>query len=297
MRTRCLVFVALLGAATVTSPTDVSAWGFDAHRYIMARAIDLLPSEIRPFFRRYQTAIVEHVIDPDLWRTAGWEEESPRHFLDMDAYGPHPFEALPHDYEQAVKKYGEAFVRRNGLIPWRTEEIYTKLVEAFTQKAGYSRENIKFFSSVLTHYVSDAHVPFHAALNHDGQLTGQWGLHSRFESELFERLRPELRVNPKPVTTLPPAREFIFRTLTESFPLTEPILAADKAAVAGREVYDDEYFRLFGSRVKAVLEQRLADAITGSASLITAAWIDAGRPALPVEQPRTPRKVQRERHP
>ena len=40
------------------------------------------------------------------------------------------------------------------------------------QQAPYSRDNIKFFSSVLAHYVADAHVPFHAALNYDGQLTG-----------------------------------------------------------------------------------------------------------------------------
>ena len=37
-------------------------------------------------------------------------------------------------------------------------------------------------------------MPFHAALNYDGQLTGQWGIHSRFETELFERYRAALRV-------------------------------------------------------------------------------------------------------
>ena len=95
-------------------------------------------------------------------------------------------------------RYGREFVDKNGTLPWRTEEIYTKLVEAFTQKAAYSRENIKFFSSVIAHYVADAHVPFHAALNYDGQLTGQWGIHARFETELFERYRAQLVVKPGP---------------------------------------------------------------------------------------------------
>lgn len=297
MRIQPIAVSALVAVALAARPAPISAWGFEAHRYIMARAIELLPAEIRPFFVRYQAAIVEHVIDPDLWRTAGWEEESPRHFLDMDAYGPHPFTALPRDYDEAVKKYGQEFVTRNGLLPWRAEEIYRKLVEAFTQKSGYSRENIKFFASVLTHYVSDAHVPFHAALNHDGQLTGQTGIHSRFESELFERAREGLRVEPKPVFEIASAREYIFDTLIDSFPMTGPILAADKAAVAGREMYDDEYFGKFASGALPFLERRLAESITGSASLITAAWIEAGRPALPVDQPRAPRKVQQAKQP
>ena len=90
-------------------------------------------------------------------------------------------------------------------------------------------------------------------------------------------------------------REFIFETLIASFPLAQTVLDADKAAVEGRELYDDRYFTMFFGRVRPILERRLAEAITGSASMITAAWIEAGRPALPLEQPRTPRKVRRER--
>ena len=125
---------------------------------------------------------------------------------------------------------------KNGTLPWRAEEIYKKLVEAFTQKTPYSRENIQFFSSVLAHYTADAHVPFHAALNYDGQLTGQWGIHSRFESELFERYQSRLAVAPRPVAPVASAREFIFESLTASFSLVQPVLDADKAAVAGRDV-------------------------------------------------------------
>jgi hypothetical protein len=292
MRTRIAVFFAVL--LTIVAPRPAAAWGFEAHKFIMARVIPLLPAEIRPFFRKYETTIVEHVIDPDLWRTAGWEEESPRHFLDMDAYGPYPFTQLPRDYDEAVKRYGLEFIVKNGLLPWRSAEMYAKLVEAFTQKTGYARENIKFFSSVLTHYVSDAHVPFHAVLNHDGQLSGQFGIHSRFESELFDRYRAKLKVVPKRISTVGPARDFVFDTLVASFPLAQPVLDADRAAVAGREVYDDQYFTMFLTTAGPILERRLAEAITGSASMIVAAWVEAGRPALPVEQPRTARKVRRE---
>ena len=282
----CLLIVACM-------PRPAAAWGFEAHKFIMARAIPLLPREIRPYFEKYEASIVEHAIDPDLWRTAGWLEEPPRHFVDMDAYGPYPFAGMPHVYDEAVKRYGAEFVLKNGTLPWRSEEIYGKLVEAFTQKAGYSRENIRFFSSVIAHYVADAHVPFHASLNYDGQLTGQWGVHSRFESELFERYRSTLTISPRPPAPIANTREFIFETLTASFPLVRPILDADQAAIAGRDSYDDTYFTLFFSKARPILEQRLSDSISGVASVITAAWVEAGRPALPLDVTLTPRKVRR----
>jgi hypothetical protein len=279
----------------VLTPTSGYAWGFEGHRYILEKAIDILPPEIRPFFQRYRVAIVEHSIDPDLWRTAGWDaEEGPRHYLDMDAYGPYPFAQLPRDYDQAVKRYGAEFVKKNGLLPWRASEMHAKLVEAFMLKQTYSRENIKLFSSVLGHYLSDAQVPFHAALNHDGQLTGQWGIHSRFEAELFERYRDQLQVTPRPLVTIGNMRDFAFDSLVGSFPHVQTILDADKAAVVGREVYDDEYFALMFAKLKPVLESRLSESVTAVASAIAAAWEQAGKPSLPPDQPRTPRKVRRQ---
>lgn len=292
MRRLTVVLLAALVALAV--PHRADAWGFEVHKYIMDRAIGLLPAEIRPFFEKYQASIVEHAIDPDLWRTAGWLVEPPRHFVDMDAYGPFPFKALPHDYDQAVARYGKEFVDKNGTLPWRTEEIHKKLVEAFTQKGGYSRDNIKFFSSIIAHYTADAHVPFHAALNYDGQLSGQWGIHSRFESELFERYKAKLRIAPKPLAPVANPREFIFDTLNASFPFVQPVLDADKAAVAGRDVYDDEYFTLFFAKAQPILETRLSNAITGVASMITSAWIEAGRPALPLDAVNPPRKVRKQ---
>jgi hypothetical protein len=290
---RRLSVIAIAALALLAVPQRADAWSFDVHRFIMARAIPLLPPEIRPFFEKFQATIVEHAIDPDLWRTAGWEAEPPRHFVDMDAYGRYPFKELPHDYDEAVKKFGKAFVEKNGLLPWRTQEIQSKLTEAFAQKAPYSRENIKFFSSIVAHYGADAHVPFHAALNYDGQLSGQWGIHSRFESELFERYKDTLSITPKPLVSVGNAREYMFETLTASFPLVAPILTADKEAVQGREFYDDAYFTMFFGKVKPILEQRLSDAVTGVASLITSAWVDAGKPALPVETTPSPRRVRR----
>jgi len=273
------------------------AWGFDVHRFIALEAIPLLPDQVRPFFDKYRVTFSEHAIDPDLWRNAGFEEEPPRHFVDLDAFGPAPFTALPRDYDAAVKKFGKDTVDKNGLLPWRTAEIYGQLVRAFErlgQGQPYAYDDIKFFSAVLAHYVSDAHVPFHAIVNYDGQLTGQRGIHSRFETELFLRYRSALAVRPVARAPIRNPRDFVFDTLVESAGLTDAILQADRAAVAGRAEYDDAYFDQFFAKTKPILERRLSEAASAVAAIITGAWEEGGRPALPLDPPRPVRKVVRQ---
>ena len=295
---RTFVPVALLTLLlSAIQPAHIAAWGFNGHKFITDKAIDQLPPELKPFFQKFRTTVVEHAIDPDTYRTMGWVEESPRHFLDMDSWGPFPFADLPHDYQAAVAKRGEDFVLKNGTVPWRVDEVYGRLRDAFKQLAAndYSRDNIKLFSAVLSHYVADSFQPFHACANYDGQLTGQNGIHARFESDLFDRLQSRLRVTPTPLQTIPNAREFVFATLTDSFKDVDAILAADKAAVEGRTAYDDGYFEVMANKTGPILEKRINGAINGVASLITQAWIDAGKPALPPDAaPRPPRPIRRQ---
>ena len=55
------------------------------------------------------------VVDPDLWRNVGWEED-PNHFVDFGVpeLGPYPFAALPREYGAALEKFGMATLKRNG---------------------------------------------------------------------------------------------------------------------------------------------------------------------------------------
>jgi hypothetical protein len=294
---RKAIVLALLSLAIASArPVPARAWSFSAHKFIADRVIDVLPPEIRPFFQKFRTTVVEHSIDPDTYRTIGFTDEPPRHFLDMDAYGPFPFRDLPHDYKAATERRGADFVTKNGTLPWRTEEIYNQLRESFRQLASspYARDNVKLFSAVLAHYVGDAFQPFHAATNYDGQLTNQQGIHARFEGELFDRYQERLRIAPEPLAPIPSAREFVFATLTDSFQQVDPILAADLEAVKGRSAYDDGYFAVMYERTGPILEKRISGAIAGIASLIASAWIEAGRPPLPVDAPaRPPRPIRR----
>src|SRR5687767_11820839 len=83
----------VLAIAVLLLPTESGAWGFEAHKFIMDRAIALLPQELRPMFEAGRSTLVERSIDPDTWQQAGFDDlESPNHFLDLDweGYGRFP---------------------------------------------------------------------------------------------------------------------------------------------------------------------------------------------------------------
>jgi hypothetical protein len=281
-------------------PSSVSAWGFDAHRFIAERMIALLPPELRPLFEARKAFIVERAIDPDLWRNVGWEQEPPNHFLDMDyeAFGPYPFNGLPRDYSAAIQKFGKEVVDTQGLLPWRTAEFYGRLQREFeslkrTSPPGYALDNIALYSAIIAHYVSDGHVPLHAVVNYDGQLTDQRGLHSRWESELFTRNRSTLTIAPPSIPPVAAPRDFMFETLLASNRDAANVLESDKTATAGRDFYDDAYFAAFAKGTLPTLERRLNTSIAAVAAMITGAWEQAGKPAVPTEFPRTPRPIRR----
>ena len=291
---------AVLLAFVIAVPSSMSAWGFEAHRFIADRMIALLPAELRPLYEKRRAFIVERAIDPDLWRTVGWEDEPPNHFvdIDLDAFGPYPFEGLPRDYSAAVQKFGKELVDQQGRLPWRTAEFYGRLQREFESlkrqpQPAYALDNIALFSAVLAHYVADGHVPLHGVINYNGQLTGQTGVHSRWEGELFERNRTALTIAPAPIPPVTNPRDFMFDTLLASNRLAPNVLESDRKAAEGREYYDDAYFAAFGSGTLPTLEKRLNQSIAGVAAVITGAWEQAGKPKVPVELPRTPQPIRR----
>jgi hypothetical protein len=295
MRKASAVAVIALVLTLVTTPAF--AWGFAGHRLIMARAIDLLPPDLKPFFERFRDEIVVRVVDPDLWRNVGWEDD-PNHFVDfgMPPLGPYPFAGLPRDYSQALEKFGMAELKRIGMLPWRESEMFGHLrrgFEGFARQAAYTTGDVVLFAAVTSHYMQDAHQPFHASNNYDGQLTGQFGIHTRFERDLIERFSSRLTLSPAPLKPIVNARDRAFDTLVESHTYVDAILKADSAAIAGKDAYDDEYFEKFFVAVKPILEKQLSLSITATAGVIVGAWEAAGRPAVKTTDARPLQKVRK----
>jgi hypothetical protein len=290
--------VRLLAVVLVLAlPAPASAWSFEGHRLIMRRALDLLPPELQPFFNRHREEIVVRVIDPDLWRTAGWPED-PHHFFDFGVreYGKFPFDEVPRAYDQALEKFGRTTLERNGLLPWRLAEVFGHLrrgFDGFSRQSTYSTYDTILFSAAISHYVQDAHQPLHAADNYDGQLTGQRGLHSRFEDQLIERFQSRLKIVPAAPRPITAPRDAAFEILLDSYQHVDQLLEADQLASAGKETYDNDYFEKLFVRVQPLLERQLSRAVTATASIIIGAWDAAGRPTPQLEITRAPQKVSR----
>ena len=284
MRKTLILVVVVLTLA----PAHADAWGFEAHKFIMDRAIALLPPALRPLFEKHRATLVERSIDPDLWRNAGFNQEDKNHFVDLDweGFGKYPFTELPRDYTAAVAKFGIERIEQMGTLPWRVEEFHGNLrraFEAYPRRGPFGQNDIVFFSATLAHYVSDAHVPFHAVFNYDGQLTGQNGIHARFESITFERFRGQLTIAPTAIAPVAAPRDFIFDRLLEGTQLVPQILKNDLEAIGTRDLYDDMYFDAFFKTNRPILERRLNESIAAVAAVITGAWESAGRPAAPAD--------------
>jgi hypothetical protein len=299
MRTRVAVLVVLVVAMLL--PTSLGAWGLDVHRLITARAINGLPDALKPYFTERSAFVTEHSADPDLWRVVGVRgelgEEDPNHFLDIDGLDEaRPFTNVPRDWRAYVDKYGLDRTTKAGRLPWRAEEIYRLLVVRFQDIAKgqrYAGEDAVYLSAILAHYVEDAHQPFHAVANYDGQATNQRGIHGRFETELVMRNRATLTLTPVTIRPIANIKDFIFDAIIVSEGLAVTILAADRAATEGRELYDDAYYAAFLAGSKTVLERRLSESASGVASAIVAAWTEAGKPAMPIKAASVPARIRR----
>lgn len=285
-RRRLLPLAALsLFAAATFGAGSLHAWGFTAHRLVNRKAIGALPPELRAFFQPDAAYVAEHSIDPDLARSGA---SDPNHFLNLDAFGDYPFPDVGTNEAAHLARFGRDAPGK-GRVHWRVGELYTELVAAF--RAKEARRSLET-AAALGHFIADAHVPFHATLNYDGQLTGQRGLHARWESMLVERdeARLENAVQPAAATLIADPVAFTLETLRESFLRYGEALASDRDAVAGLrdlaetpedERYQDFYYARLQAREHARVESRLARAAWATASLWTSAWTEAGRPEMP----------------
>ena len=273
LRLALLPMVPLFLMATL----PVHAWGVTGHRYINGVAIEALPAELRPLYAANREWIVQHAIDPDLWRE-GNRDEGPHHFIDLDTWGEEVATHFPQDYWFACGLYGKAALDKNGVVPWRIGHYYGKLVAAFQAKDA---RKIVEISAWLGHYAADIHVPFHATKNYDGQLTAQKGIHARFESDLVERQIKLQDIKVRPARRLASPITSAFGWAQASLALCTKVLGADKAAAMQAPGYGDAYYTAFGKEARPIALQRLEEGARDLASLWYSAWLAAGKPEIP----------------
>jgi hypothetical protein len=273
--------------------TPCFCWGFFGHRRINETAVFLLPPPMLALYKPSIGFLTDHAVDPDMRRYAV-PEEGARHYLDIDRYGRYPFDSLPHGWTDAVARYTEDTLQKHGILPWWVVVMKARLTAAFREGDG---PRILKLSAEIGHYIADAHVPLHASSNHNGQLTGQRGIHGFWESRV-----PELLADKNwdfligRAVYLPSPSAFIWQRVLESAAAADTVLSVERALSLrfppdkrfafeernGKLVrqYSEAYTRAYDASLHGMVERRMRQAIAAVASFWYTAWVDAGQPDL-----------------
>jgi len=260
-------------------PSPALAWGNNANRLVVNRAIDTLPQDIRPFFDANRSILLQHVNDPfGTPEKALTATERHNQFLFLDKYGRFPFDTLPRSYKAAVAKFGKSKLESNGLLPWQIGVYSAKLTDAMREGKW---EDAKLFAAILANYVAGAHDPFNTTDNNDGHLSAQNGVNERFGTALVDRYSSYFFMRPNDAGYISDPTDPAFEACLSSHSWLETILYADREARRGLNSYTDEYYDHFYNQAGAVLIRQLSDAASDVGSYWLTAWKNAGQPQLP----------------
>jgi len=268
-------------------------WGFFAHRKINSIAVYLLPPEMMILYKPHAEFLTEHAIDPDKRRYLV-PEEAPRHYIDIDHYGKHPFPDLPRKWNEAVARFSEDTLMRYGIVPWWIQTMLKRLTEAFKEK---NQVKILKLSAETGHYIADAHVPLHACSNHNGQLTGQRGIHGFWESRIPELLadkewdffigKAHYIKNPgdfiwQGVLESATAADSVLafeKDLSNKFPTDQKFSFEERNGIIIRQ-YSTAFSKAYNKKLEGMVERRMRQSIFAIASFWYTAWVNAGQPDL-----------------
>ncbi|MBD0369056.1 MAG: hypothetical protein ICV53_23495 [Flavisolibacter sp.] len=270
-----------------------SSWGFLVHRTVNQLAIYQLPKAMQPFFLRNEKYLVQQAVRPDLRRSED-PTEAPKHFIDLEPFGDSAAWKMPRTWSEAIAKYSNDTLTKYGYVPYWIIEMKGRLTNAF--RSG-NRDSILFYAADLGHYIGDANVPLHTSVNYDGQLTGQRGLHS-----LWETMIPELDMNQyqlynkRRIRYLARPEEAVWNAIRSAHLLVQGVVQQEREASKtftdstkyrvqqrnGREVrsYTTAFARAYSQKLGNSVNQQLLHSANLIADFWYTCWVDAGRPDL-----------------
>jgi len=269
--------------------TQLFGWGYEEHRRITKAAAKAVPGEFGEFLMKNIETISYHAADPDFWKVAD-PNEGYRHFIDADLYDKYPFNNIPRDLDSLYSKYSEENINQSGIAPWNIDDYCNRLVALF--KAGEWNKSI-YTMAALSHYIADIHMPLHTCANYNGQLTGNEGVHFRWETPMVKKF----------VTYIEPLEEaeyidnlmeMSFSIVKESFQVYPLLLSADSIARAPFTKiqtdslntyealsFEDEYLSVLYAETSDIVHDRLNKSAERIASYFYTCWINAGSPSIP----------------
>jgi hypothetical protein len=287
--TRSLIVSAVLLGIVLVS----SSWGFLVHKTTHQLAVYQLPVPLQSFFYTHIDNVVSNSVRPDQRRNSD-PTEATKHFIDLEMFGPDAADKMPFEWDKAVAMFTKDSLIKYGYVPYHIIYMQAKLTEAFKQK---NKDSILFYAADLGHYIGDAHVPLHTTINYDGQLTGQKGMHSLWESTVpdIEIAQYNLYTSHK-ASYLSDSKTAIWTAVRKGYNMvgfmleTERTVSknfteADKYELKmwyGKETkaYTLPFAKAYGIALKNTVNERLIESANLIADFWYTAWVDAGKPDL-----------------
>lgn len=244
-------------------------WGGSAHTYINSNAVDYLPSGMS-FFIPMRDFLGSHASDADF-------DGTPRfwHWIDIDFYPEFETGTLTHNLDTLLASYGASTVATNGIIPWMIE---AKTDTLSMYMAAGDWDNVWQEAANLGHFIGDSHEPLHLTLNFNGGVTGNFGIHSRYESSLINQHLSELPLPDTSGIFWENVIDSVFQYIDDLYPSVALIIDADNSAVAVDPGYGSAYYDLMWAELDSISLVAVNTAIIDLASVWQTAWINAGRP-------------------
>jgi hypothetical protein len=254
-------------AITFLRQDKIYAWGWQTHRYINENAVDYLPPEM-DFFQDHRDYLSEHSTDPDVDNLPGYY-----HYIDIDYY-PEFFDGtFPNNWNDAVAQYGYDVIIDYGTVPWVIEEWTDSLTVLM---ANGQWDIVWQVAAELGHYVADSHQPLHLTLNYNGQSTGNYGIHSRYETHMMNAHLSELPLPDSSSIYWNSVIDSTFRYIDEIYPYVSDIIAADDLASDQDPNYNSTYYNILWNELDSLTIDVVHCAIVDLASIWYTAWVNAG---------------------
>jgi len=253
------------------------SWGEKAHRKINSSCVDFFPKELNQL-KTWAPILADHGSDAD-FRKKDDKNEFVKHFIDIDNYDDFNNKHLiEENFEKACLKYGKEKVMKEGTLPWVTDSTYIALVQNF-KTGNWNRAVLT--AADLGHYVGDGFMPLHIAANYNGQLTGQTGIHRRFEETMIDRNIDDIQFKTSTCNKVENVQSYVFNYLYSNHSSVKSLLQADDYAykLAGNQ-YNDNYYESLWEKSHLFTMQLLEESSKTLAGLIYSAWLEAGKPKI-----------------
>lgn len=256
----------------------LTGWGSVGHSKISYNSTIFFHADMAQFAVAWRSGLTSHASDADS-RKSSDPTEDVKHFIDIDDYQEfNTTGMIAQDYTTIVSQHGSSFVQNTGILPWATITTFDSL------KSQLSRRD--FNKALLTaadlgHYVGDGYMPLHITKNYDGKLTGQSGIHSRYESTMISKYQNSFIFTADTISYISNVSGYVFSYIYTNYKYCDSLFKAETAAYnAASSRSSDAYYLALWNNTGVFTNRLFNGAAKSLAALIYTAWTDAGRPQL-----------------